>query len=244
MKRICILAVTVLLLLCTGCSGSKTVPEESVTRLWSQWDRENSAEIHIFMFDEEYGRRPCFSVENSEGQKLTTGRETASGTMPLLCYYLNDGSGDVFNSTFVIPYSEHYVIYFQQKELSGSLSGYGDTGDECQFISWTVTDGEQLEYQYNSLNAAGTNMTYDFTIYCNTGEKTESNFTLTGQSESQVIFKQQDGGFLVKSEDSPCTLTYGKLSDPLGESPAGQWSKISLVDDVWVMEPISDPVDE
>lgn len=244
MKRIYILAVTVLLLLCTGCSGSKANPEENVTRLWSQWDRENSAKIGIFMFDEEYGRRPCFAVENVEGQKLTIGKESASGTMPLLCYYLNDGSGNVFNSDFVIPYSERYVIYFQQKELTGSLSGYGDTGDECQFVSWTVTDGERLEYQDNSLHATGTSMTYDFTICCNMGVETEASFTMTGQSESQVIFKQQGDDFLVKSQDSPCTLTYGRLDDPLGESPAGQWSKISQVDDVWVMEPLSSSVAE
>lgn len=244
MKRICVFGMAALLLLCTGCSRSEAVPEESVTRLWSQWDCENSARISISMDDEEGGRRPCFAVENAEGQKLTTGRENASGTMSLLCYHPGGGSGGIYSSEFVIPYSERYVIYFQQEQLFGSLTGYGDTGDECQYVHWDVTDGEQLEYQDNSLNATGTNMTYNFLISCNTGEKAEVVFDLTGQGESQVIFRQQDGGFLVKSEDSPCTLTYGKLSDPLGESPAGQWSKISLVDDVWVMEPISDPVDE
>lgn len=242
MKRICIFWMAVLFLLCTGCSNSGDVPEESVVRLWSQWDSANSAAIRISMSEEEEDRRPCFSVENAEGQKLTIGKENAAGTMPLFSYSLGDMDSSL--AMYAVPYSERYVIYFQQEQLSGSLTGYKDANVTDQYFSWDVTDAQQLEYQSNALTAVGVNMTYDFGIVCNPDEDAEAFFHISGQRESQVVLKQQEDYFLVKSEDSPCTLKYGKTNTPLGKSPAGQWSKISLVDGVWTMELQTSSFDE
>ena len=245
MKRICVFGMAVLFLFCTGCSISEDVPEESVARFWSQWDNANSAEIDILTSEED--RWSYFSVENAEGQKLTFGKENARGTMSLLSYNLRQGLEDGYLAIYAVPYSERYVITLQQEQLEGKLLGYEDTGVVRQSFDWDVTNAQQLECQSNSLTAVGENMAYDLTIGCNLAGSTPIYFEMIGQSESQVVFKQQDDYFLFKSEDSPCTLEYNSSEEfdvLLGESPAGQWSQIRLVNGVWIMEPQAGSFDE
>lgn len=90
MKRICVVWLTILLLLCAGCASPEEVPEETVVRLWTQRDSADSTMIEIFASGDENERWPCFSVENAEGQKLTFDQENAIGTMPLIYHRLTN----------------------------------------------------------------------------------------------------------------------------------------------------------
>lgn len=245
MKQICSIWLAVLLLLCAGCVSPEEVPEETAVRLWTQKDNADSTLIEVRVFSEENGRWPDFSVENADGQKLTFDQDNATGTMPLIFHYLTrSGMVDAsYNARYVIPLSEAYTLTFQQVQSRGYLAGNEEALDARHYFYWNATDLRQLEYQVNALTATGVNMTYELVIACNQGGDEPITFYMSGQWENQVILKPQEDYFLVKSDDSPCTLEYTFLDggrDSLGESPAGQWSKISRVGDTWVMEPLSD----
>lgn len=242
MKRICVVWLTILLLLCAGCASPEEVPEESVVRLWTQRDSADSTMIEIFASGDENERWPCFSVENAEGQKLTFDQENAIGTMPLIYHRLTNWSKDEYLATYAIPLSEEYAVSFQQEQSRGQLVGNEGALDGRHYFYWDATDLQRLEYQVNTLTATGVNMTYELWIGCNRDGDEPVNFRMIGQSESQVVLKPQEDYFLVKSEDSPCMLEYSFLDGgftPLGVSSAGQWSKISRAGDAWVMEPLA-----